>query len=207
MTMLRARAGFTLIEMMIFTGILALLSGTLVSTYIATQDARIRQQYIGIVEQEGVLLLSRLTSAVRASEMILSPASNQTGTILALQMRNNAEQPTIVIATSTGDLLLVQRDVAQSLLDRRLSISHFSLQAATNETVTISFDLSTVIRTHPPVPYSRHFQATTTRYPDAHAEAGGCGTCPAPVCSSGILTWHVCDEDVCAASGLSLACQ
>ena len=205
-TLHRTRHGFTLVETMIFMAITALLSGTLLSTYIATQDARIRQQALSSVEQDGILLLSRMASAIRASEAILLPAVGSTDDLLALQQRSNAEHPTIFLRTATGDLLLMQKEAATSLLSHRLTTENFSVRNLDGSTVVLSFDLKTMIGTRPPVPYMRHFQTTVTRFPDETAEAGGCGPCTAPTCASGVLQWYECVQDACALSPLTLAC-
>lgn len=206
MISLSRRAGFTLIETMMFSAILAVLSGTILGVYISVQNARIRQLAISEVEQGGPMILSRIASTVRGSEAILLPAADSQGEILALQQRENAKQPTIILATSTGDLLLVQRSTAISMISARVTMDEFSVRAQGAEAVTISFDLSTVIPSHPPQTYRRHFRTTVHRVPDDVLEAGGCGSCPAPVCAGGILTWHECVDDACVASGLSLAC-
>lgn len=201
------RSGFTLIETMMFSAILAVLSGTILGVYISVQNARIRQLAISEVEQGGSIVMSRIATAIRGSEAILLPPADSQGEILALQQRENAKQPTIILATSTGDLLLVQRANAQSMISSRVTIDNFSVHTQASVAATISFDLVTVIPSFPPQTYRRHFQTTALRTPDDVLEAGGCGSCPAPVCAGGILTWQECVDDVCTTSDLTLPCS
>lgn len=199
------RAGFTLLETLLFFGIVGIISVTFVSVYIATQEARVRQQAIAEVEQRGALLLSTMTKTIRRAEAVLLPAANQTGSILALQMRGNGEFPTIFTRNGSG-MAIVQKTTTGSLLNTRSRVGSFTAQNVEGTAVFFSFVLTTTVPSIPPSPYSRRFEATVSLFPDHELEAGGCGSCSVPTCANGVLQWHHCQSDVCTVSTTTLPC-
>lgn len=206
MKRLQSRAGYTLVELLLYLALFSIISMTLVSVYIATQDARVQQQSVALVEQRGALLLSMITKTIRRAEVILTPAQSTSGSILALQMAPNAEYPTIIARTATGELLLVQKITLTSLLDDGVTVSSFTTQNVGGTAVFLSFDLSTVIPSVPPKTYTRHFESTVTLNPDDSTNGGDCGTCPGPVCANHIYEWYHCVSQTCTLSTTTLDC-
>lgn len=200
------RPGFTLVETMLFFGIFAIMSGTIIAVLVATQEARIRQQYVSEVEQRGALLLSTITRSVRRSEGVIAPLATKSGAILTLQMAGNAEYPTIFTRTSTGRILLVQKTDVYPLIDDRASATTFNVRNVGGNNLIVSFDLRTVIPTVPAQTYVRHFESTITLFPDDRLEGGGCGTCAAPTCVNNVYQWYHCLSDVCTLSTNTIAC-
>jgi type II secretory pathway pseudopilin PulG len=205
MSPLRSRNGFTMVETLLFFGIVGLMSTTLVAVSIATQEARVRQRYIAEAEQGGAQALDTIVKSIRKAESILTPASGLTGAILALGMTQNAEYPTIV-AVSGGNLLLVQKETKSLLLSSRITIQNLNMKNVNETAVNVSFDVHTLIPTVPPKPYVRHFESTVGLFPDDTTSAGGCGTCPVPTCTSHEYRWSVCVSGTCTLSAESLAC-
>lgn len=204
------RKGFTLVEFILFLGILAILGGTIIGLLISTQDARIRQRGIAEVEQTGASLLHTLTRRVRRAESILNPAQQQSGSILALQMAATSEFPTIFLPTASGQLLLIQSTTADQLLSDELMVENllfWNTSTANGKSAKISFDLKTILKLPQPEEYSKHFSAAITLYPDDQNEAGGCGSCPAPSCIQGVYSWSYCLNSVCTAAPLQLSCE
>lgn len=200
------RAGFTLVETLLFFGILSIMSGTIVAVYIATQEARIRQRSVAELEQTGTSLLEGMTKNIRRAEKILAPATNTTGSILTLQMAGNSEYPTIFASDTTGKFVNVQKTSTSGLLTSRVTISNLSFRNVADANVAYSFDLTITIPTVVPVPYTRTFGATVTLFPDDQSEAGGCGSCTAPVCTSNEYIWYHCDNGTCVQSDTVIAC-
>lgn len=206
MRTLRLRAGFTLLETILFLGIVSIMSVTIVMVYLATQDARIRQRSIAAVEQSGTQVAELMTKSIRRAERVLMPASGSTGSILVLQMSLNSEFPTIFSRVGSGNLLLAQRNMTSGLLQSNVRISNVVFRNVSNTNVFLSFKLTITIPTIPASTYSRTFQSTATLYPDDQSESGGCGTCPSPTCSSHEYEWFICESGTCQGSDATFAC-
>lgn len=202
----RHRYGYTLVELLLYLSLFSIICTTLVSVYIATQNARVQQQSIALVEQRGTLLLSMMTKTIRRSEVVISPVTNATGSTLVLQMSPNAEYPTLLTRTSTGDLVLVQKITKTSLLDSGITSTKFMAKNVSDTAVFLSFDLSTTIPSVPPTVFTRHFESTITLNPDDTRDGGGCGTCPAPTCTNHVKQWYYCESQTCTLSTVSIEC-
>ena len=202
----RMHWGFSLLELILLIGILAVILGTVMQIAISTEESRIRQHSIAEVEQRGTQLLETVTKTIRRAEAILTPAPNQTGSILALQMSLNGEFPTIVAATETGNLLLIQRTAIVSFLSSHVRTSHLVFRNVGSSNVVFSFDLSTTIPLVKPIGYARHFDATATLFPGEKSESGGCGSCPLPDCTQHLYRWYYCSADVCTQFPSTVSC-
>lgn len=205
MTNFKLRAGTTLLEVMLFLGILGIMSSTIVGVLITTQQARVRQSAVSSVDQAGAELLGAMTRTIRRAEKIISPASGATGSILTLQMALNAEYPTILARQGSG-MTIVQKTSTSSLLDSKVSVSNLSFRNVSGTNVYFSFTISTIIRIIPPATYSRTFNGTVTLFPDDQSEAGGCGTCSAPTCTSHRYIWNECENGTCSPSDATIPC-
>ena len=201
----QARPGFSLLELLLFLAIFSIFSVTLVSVFIATQDARIRQHGIAAVEQRGGELLQIHTRRIRRSEVVLWPTSGNASGVLALQMSHNEEFPTI-FTQSGSNLLLIEKTAQSFVLNDRLTLSEFSVKNVADTSVLISFKLSIVLQLPTPRIYQRRFEAAVTLYPQDQHLAGGCGACPAPQCVSGNFQWYTCVNGSCIATADDIAC-
>lgn len=206
MTIYRVRNGFSLLETLLFFGILSIMSGTIVAVYISTQEARIRQRSVAELEQTGTSLLETMTKNIRRAEKVLAPATNTTGSILTLQMASNSEHPTIFARTPSGNLVNVQKTSTAGLLTSNVTVSKLTFRNVADANVAYSFDLTIIIPTVVPQPYTRTFSATVTLFPDDQSEAGGCGACTTPVCTNQEYIWYHCDNGTCAQSDTEIAC-
>ncbi len=200
-----AHGGFTLIETILFVGLLAGMSMVIVLSSLSISDARIRQHSIADVEQRGGQLMMVITKAVRRSEVILSPSGTLTGSILALQMSANAENPTI-FSQSGSNILLVQKTSTSALLGGTLVLKNLSFRKVGSTSVTVAFDLTTIMPLPRPIPFSRHFEGIATRVPVDQLSGGGCGTCALPSCSNHRYQWYYCATTVCTVSPVTIGC-
>lgn len=202
----RVRDGFSLLETLLFFGILSIMSGTIVAVYISTQEARIRQRSVAELEQTGTSLLETMTKNIRRAEKVLAPATNTTGSILTLQMASNSEYPTIFARTPSGNLVNVQKTSTAGLLTSNVTISKLTFRNVADANVAYSFDLTIIIPTVVPTPYTRTFSTTVTLFPDDQSEAGGCSGCTAPICTNHKYIWYHCDNGTCTQSDTAIAC-
>lgn len=206
MNVQRTHDGFSLLETLLFFGILSIMSGTIVAVYISTQEARIQQRAVAELEQMGTSLLESMTKNIRRAEKILAPTTNTTGSILTLQMASNSEYPTIFARNAAGNLVNVQKTSTSALLTSRVTISNLVFRNVGDANVAYSFRLTIIVPTVVPRPYTRSFGATVTLFPDDQSEAGGCGTCTVPVCTNQQYIWHHCDNGTCTQSDTAIAC-
>ncbi len=203
------RKAFTLVELLLFLGILALISSAVVGLLLATEDARVRQRVTAAVEQNGAQVLFTLTRTARRAEQVLDPPAGQTGSTLALQMAQTGEFPTIFSSTASGAFLQAQKENVFPILGAGIAVEELAFRSlGDGETygVSFSFTLSAVI----PIPskpiYRKRFESAVTLDPDDMNEAGGCVSCPVPICQDGVYTWWHCQDEECVESEETVAC-
>lgn len=204
------RSGFSLVEFLLFLGVLAGLGTAVVTMLVWGQDARLQQRTAAEVEQTGVRLLTTFTRYARRSELVLDPPTGQTGSVLTLQMAGTSEFPTIFAASTTGAFLLIQRDEIQPLTSPAVSVTDLTFtntSAGNAKGVYVSFRLETVV----PIPshpvYSKEFRGAATLFPDDLSQAGGCGSCAMTGCVAGTYHWAYCAYQVCTPHSAALACE
>lgn len=200
-----SRSGISLLETILFIGILSIMATTITSVFIATQEARVLQNSIASLEDEGTQLIGRMSKTIRRAELIVFPSANQTGSSLVLQMANNNEFPTIVMASNSG-MVLAQKSQTSALISTNITISDLTFKNVGGSNIWFSLTLSTSIPTIKNRTYSRVFKGTATLFPDDQSNAGGCGSCPAPACINNAFTWYVCELDICTQSDTTIPC-
>ncbi len=199
------RSGTTLLEVLLFLGILSIIATTITAVFISTQDARVLQRSISALEEAGTQLVSTIGKTARRAETVISPSANLTGSVLVLQMAANDEFPTMLAHVGSG-LVLVQKSATSALLSPNVTISSALFKNVAGGNVWFTFTLSTIVRTVKPRVYTRTFNGTATLFPDDQSDAGGCGSCPVPACIGNAYTWYVCASDVCTQSDVTLPC-
>jgi len=173
---------------------------------LSVQESRIRQQAVAEVEQGGIQLLETFVRNIRRAEVVLVPAANGSGSILALQMGLNAEFPTMFTQTASGNILLIQKNDMLPLINSRAHVRNLLFRNVAGGNVVVSFDLTTTILLPAQEKFTRNFQTTATLFPDDQSEAGGCGNCPVPGCVNHQYKWYQCESDACTLSTSTFAC-
>jgi len=203
------RPGTSLIELLMFLAFFALCSGVLIGVLVSSSEQRTRQQTIAAVEQEGMQLLQMLTRRMRRAERIAYPAMGESSSALALQLADEAQDPTI-IALETGAIKVAEGSSIRTLSSDELTISGLLFQntsaSADAQSATISFTITKII----PLPtagiYSRAFESLVLLFPDHQRTGNGCG-CSTPSCTDDALSWGVCDGEVCEISEETIPCS
>jgi len=207
---LSAKAGTTLVELLLFLAFFAVVGGTVVSILFATSDQRARQQTIASVERAGLQALQGLRWRVEHAERIIDPPGGSTGSILSLQMTAESDDP-LVVGVESGALVLVLHESKKTITPEEITVSHFVARnlspASDHPTVLLSFDLAETY----PLPsveasqYVRHFEMAVQLLPKDSPAGNACG-CPAPVCQSGVYEWQVCTGQDCSTALTALPC-
>jgi len=206
----RSRSGTSLVELLLFLAFFAIVSGTIVSILFATNDQRVRQQVVASVERTGLQILQSLKWRIEHSERILDPAIGQVGSILALQMASENDNP-MIIAQQNGSLVFVLRESKKQLTPEGTTISHFTVRntsaSVSRPSVLLSFDLSEIY----PLPssaiqeYTRHFEMLVTPFAEDDPQGGDCG-CAVPSCQAETYHWEVCSDQICTPTTITLSC-
>lgn len=137
--------GFTLVELVIYMGLMTLILGAMVAMFLLIEQARNKEQVIAEVEQQGILTLEQITQTIRNAEFIATPATSTSGTMLSIKTSLASTTPTVfdmvdgvlrVTEGSVGPVALTStRVVVSDLLFSNLS------RANTPGTLRIQFTL------------------------------------------------------------------
>ncbi len=197
----RRRPGTTLVELLLFLAFFAVVGGTVVSILFATSDQRARQQTIASVERTGLQALQGLRWRIEHAERVLDPKRGHSGSILALQMASEWDDP-LIIAVDNGSLVFVSRDTKKTLTPDGMTVSRFVVRnlspSDARPNMFLSFDLAAPY----PIPsslvqeYMQHFEMAVSLLPKDSPMGNECG-CTAPACQAGTYHWQACTAGEC----------
>lgn len=203
------RPALSLVELIIFLALFAVAGGAIFSIFFTMNDQRVQQETASSVERTGLQILQTLTARIASAERILNPALGGSGTVLALQVSQQTEDP-VVIALLSGSIVVVSH-ATLSQIGADATVSNFIVRnispAANRPSVRISFDVTKAFPLiAPPRYYVRHFDTIVPLFPDDAPTGGMCG-CDPPACSAGIFHWHVCENSVCSDAPVTVPCR
>lgn len=141
-------SGFTLIELLLYVTIVGtLLIG--VSVFFAlSADARIKNQTINQVDQQGTFAMDVIAHTIRNGTAITSPAAGATGSSLTLTVPTGSLSPTIF--DLSGGVLRIKEGTgtAVSLTSSLMSVSNLTIKNLTRSgtpgIVQVSFTINRV---------------------------------------------------------------
>jgi len=138
--------GFTLLELLLYLGLAAAVLSVISGLFLMLLQARIKNQTIREVEQQGAQIVNLVTQTVRNSQEINAPQKGQTGEQLSLKVDDANRTPTI-FSFSSGTLYMTegaQSSIALSsskITISNLTFSDLSLDN-TPGTIRIQFTIS-----------------------------------------------------------------
>lgn len=114
----KKNTGFTLIELMLYIGIVSIFIVIVFQFVFMFIDARTKNQTISEVENQGAQALNQITQIIRNSQDINSPAKGSSATSLSLDVLDPAKDPTIIelvsgilrIKEGSGDYINLTND-------------------------------------------------------------------------------------------------
>lgn len=124
----RAAAGFTLIELMLYVGIVATLLLGVTFFSLLLLSARVKNQTVAEVEQQGAQVMRTITQLVRNAASITTPAVGASGATLSLATYDTAKNPTVLSVQSGRVRITEAGAVAVPLTNGRVSVSGFTVQ-------------------------------------------------------------------------------
>lgn len=149
--MKKNNSGFTIVELLMFMGLITILLGLLTSIFLTAIDVQLSSQATSSVEQDGQYLLTRLTYDIHRAASVVSPALGETADSLALTVDGD----TYTYALAGGRLQLTSAAGTHALtnIDTSLSGLQFTRvgSASGKHTLQIQFTVTgTGTSTQPP---------------------------------------------------------
>lgn len=194
MTPLRRRPGVTLVELLLFVGLMAVASGAILGFLFLTTDARERQRVRANVQQVAVQLQQALSYDIRTSERVLWPALQGSGTALALQTPASGASPAVVSVVS-GSLVIVRGSTLAFLTPATVEVTSFWVENVSPRADRPSVVLHIALEERVPLPQeevaSAAFDLAVAPLPTDSPVGDACGCAP-PSCGGGTLTWETC---------------
>lgn len=198
-----ARPGTTLVELILFLGIFAVIGSLVLPILFASTETRLLQQTISIVEHNGTQLLQNVGYRIRMAERVLDPLPNGTGSVLALQTSSGAINP-VIIGVNSGSLVVIRHTIKQVLSSPQVSIQNFVVRntsaSSGDYSVEVSFIASRTIRLQSPRTYRKIFKAAFTLFPIDNPKGNPC-ECGEPQCiGNNNYSWEVCEGECLSAT-------
>jgi hypothetical protein len=196
-----------MLELIVFLAFFSVISGAVTTILLSTNDNRMRQNIIQSVDAEGLRMIQHLSGRARRAESIFDPPLQESGSILALHMPNEYENPTI-FALQTGALISVEHDTEIIMHIDGVSITDFHVQNTSASEEKQSLYIQLTVEKSIVVPFSfthtRTFDAIVSLFPSLD-EASACN-CTEPSCNVESYLWQVCESGDCFPSDISLVC-
>ncbi len=189
------RRGVTLVELILFMAIAAIMGLALMPLLFSSTENRLLQESVAHVENGGPQLMQVIGRKVRDAERILDPLPGATSKVLAIQMSSGSLTPTI-FGLLTGAMLQIEKTTQQTISASEVSVQNFLVRNISNGQstgVTISFVLARSLRLEAPRFYTQTFQSTFTIFPK-NVLTGNICSYALPGCTAGNrYAWQVCD--------------
>lgn len=137
--------GFTLVELLIYMGLISILMVIISQLFGAIFDVKIESEATSAVEQDGRFILSRLIHDIERSTAITTPldyGSTSSSLIMTIDGTENT------YAVSGGVLQLVNNSGTNNINSSQTAVSNMTFQKigdeTANETVKIAFTISSI---------------------------------------------------------------
>lgn len=144
----KSDAGFTLVELLLYVGISAILL-LVISVFLSSLlQSRIKNQTIAEVEQQGAQVMQLIAQTARNAEAITSPAQGANASFLILDVIAPASDPTVFDLSSGAIRITEGAGSAIALTNSRVAASALAFQnlsrAGTPGAIHIQFTLAYV---------------------------------------------------------------
>lgn len=137
----RAQLGFTIIELVVYIGLLSILIAVMSQVFVATLGVKLESESDTGVSQDGNYIITRLAYDIRRASRIISPNVGESASMLSLGIiEGGIEQ--VYEYTLTGDTLSLSDGVTtESIHGDTTTISDFSVSRFGNSgTITDARD-------------------------------------------------------------------
>lgn len=140
--------GFTLIELLLYLGLASAMMLVLVAFFSTMLSARVKNQAIAEVEEQGAQVLDIITQDVRNADNINSPAVGASAAVMSLDTVPAWSDPTVFDLSSGAIRMKQGNGPATALTNARVTVSGLTFQnlsrSGTPGTIRVTFTLSHV---------------------------------------------------------------
>ncbi|HSX18142.1 MAG TPA: type II secretion system protein [Candidatus Saccharimonadales bacterium] len=144
----KRQKGFTLIELLLYVAIVGSLLVAVSVFFTTTVDARIKNQSIMEVNDQGLNAIEYITETIRNSSSITSPAAGASAATLTLSVPTAGLSPTVFSLSGTTLQVKEGAGAAVTLTNGKVQISALSFKnltkSGTKGIIQISFTISRV---------------------------------------------------------------
>lgn len=165
---MRNTQGFTLVELLLYVALTAILLLVMSAFLAMLLQARVKQRTIADIDQQGLMMVSRMTQTIRNSTGVTTPVSGGVSDELILTLEDVAVSPTRfyldleTALVSEAGLAGVELHNSQTIL-QNLHFENLS-EGGANDVIRVTFTLSRVnLEGRNEYDYARTFYATATR--------------------------------------------
>jgi Tfp pilus assembly protein PilW len=138
--------GITLVETIVYISLASILLLALSAFYVMTTTARVKNQSIAEVNQQGAFAMEQIVQTVRNATAVTTPATAATGNTLTLTVPTASLSPTVFSLSGTTLQIKEGAATAVPLTNSLVQVSNLSIvnltRASTNGVVRISFTLT-----------------------------------------------------------------
>lgn len=142
---MKFRAGFTLIELIIFTAIFSLAMGAFLGVFTSVSGVAVRQSSTAEVQSQSQFLLQTIQYYVERSSMVSATVDAATDTLI-LRMPAESEDPTVISADGSAVSLKIGSGEAQTITSDKVEVSDLSFIRRSNpggkNSVAVSFTVT-----------------------------------------------------------------
>lgn len=155
--------GFTLIELLLYVAIIGTLLTTVTVFFGMSVDARVKNQSIAEVDDQGVYAMDYITQAIRNASAITAPTATASGASLTITVPTSSLSPTVFSLSGTALQVKEGTAAAVALTSNDVEMTGLTFKnltaTGTPGNIQISFTLS---RTNPTGRNEYSYQKTFT---------------------------------------------
>jgi prepilin-type N-terminal cleavage/methylation domain-containing protein len=142
---MKSRAGFTLIELIVFVAIFSVAMGAFMNIFTSVSGIAVRQSSVAEVQSQSQFILQTIQHYIERSSMVSTTVDEATPT-LVLRMSSSTEDPIVINMNGTAIQLKIGAAAAQNITSSRIEVSGLSFARRSNpggkDSVSVSFVLS-----------------------------------------------------------------
>lgn len=139
------QSGFTLVEIILYIGLSAMLLASLGTLVNVSYQARARQQVMAEVEEQGTAAVQIVSQIIRGASSITLPAAGASASLAEVAVADVSKTPTILSLSGTT-LQMAESATVNSLTNTQIEVSALSFKnlsaPTTPGTVKFQFTLS-----------------------------------------------------------------
>ncbi|HSX07439.1 MAG TPA: type II secretion system protein [Candidatus Saccharimonadales bacterium] len=156
-----AQRGYTLLELLLYMAIISILLAATTAFLGVTVDARVKNQTVAEVNDQGVAVMDYIMQTIRNASSITAPAAAASSTSLTLVVPTGSLSPTVFSLSGTTLQVKEGAAAAVSLTNSKVQVTSLTFtnltRSGTSGAVQVSFVMS---RTNPNAHNEYDYQKT-----------------------------------------------